>query len=216
MLTDLDAELFPDDCEVVEIPSHDRRIYLIQKNGSSSLRADARSQGWSILRNHEIGNIETVDVYLRDPQERYLSGVNTFVQHLLRDHPGLDRRTCLSLATRYLFLNRHYLPQWHWLVNLARFIDPDCQIRLRSLVDLYQITDIKSRAGIAPLSSDEAKNLLSNNDKLEFWFLMDQILLGRSGQSLTWREIMQLYKEHPSNPLSNIVDRMESIRHVLC
>lgn len=215
MLTDLDAELFPDDCEVVEIPSHDRRVYLIQKNGSSSLRADVRSQGWSILRNHEIGHIKTVDVYLRDPRERYLSGVNTFVQHLVRDHPGLDRGTCLFLATRYLFLNRHYLPQWHWLVNLSRFLDPDCQIRLRSLTDLGQITERKSRAGIVPLSSDDAKNLLYENNKLEFWFLMDQILLGRCGQSLTWQEIMQIYQDHPSKPLSNIYDRMESVRHVL-
>jgi len=215
MLTDLDAELFPDDCEVVEIPSHDRRIYLIQKNGSTSLREDAKLQGWKIIRNHAIQNLEYIDVYLRDPRERYLSGVNTFVQHLSRDHPGLDRETCLSLATKYLFLNRHYLPQLHWLVNLARFIDPDCQIRLRSLVDLYQITDIKFHAGIAPLSSDEANNFLFKNDKLEFWFLMDQILLGRCGQALTWQEIMVLYKEHPSDPLSSIVDRMESVRHVL-
>lgn len=215
MLTDLDAELFPDDCEVVEIPSHDRRIYLIQKNGSTSLRVDAESQGWKIIRNLDIRNLDFIDVYLRDPQERYLSGVNTFIQHLSRDHPWLDRETCLSLATRYLFLNRHYLPQLHWLVNLARFIDPDCQIRLRSLVDLNQITDIQFHAGIAPLSSDEAKHLLYKNDKVKFWFLMDQILLGRCGQSLTWREIMQLYKEHPSNPLSSIIDRMESVRHVL-
>jgi hypothetical protein len=83
------------------------------------------------------------------------------------------------------------------------------------LADLDQITDIKSRAGIVPLSSDEAKHLFYNNDKLEFWFLMDRILLGRCGQSLTWQELVQVYKKHPSNPLSNIVDRMESVRHVL-
>ena len=215
MLTDLDKELFPDDSEVVEIPSHDRRIYLIQKNGSSSLRKDAESKGWTILRNQQIQNLSSVDVYLRDPQERYLSGVNTFVQHLLRDHPGLDRETCLHLATRYLFLNRHYLPQWHWLINLARFLDADCQIRLRSLADLNQITDVKSRAGIMPLSPSSSKDLLRNNDKLELWFLMDRILLGRCGQSLTWQEIMKLYKEHPSEPLSSIVDCMESIHNVL-
>jgi hypothetical protein len=215
MLTDLDVELFPDDCEVVEIPSHDRHIYLIQKNGSSSLRLAAQSQGWSIRRNHEIANLEKVDVYLRDPQERYLSGVNTFAQHLMRDHPGLDRHTCLFLASRYLFLNRHYLPQWHWLVNLARFVNPNCQIRLRPLIDLHQITGIKSRAGILPLPFNEANRLLCYNDKLEYWFLLDQILLGRCGQSLTWQQIMQVYRQHPSNPLSNIIDRIESVQNVL-
>jgi hypothetical protein len=215
MLTDLDAELFPDDCEVVEIPSHDRRIYLIQKNGSSSLREDAKFQGWKIIRNHAIQNLEYIDVYLRDPRERYLSGIKTFVRHLLRENPGLDRGTCLSLATRYLFLNRHYLPQWHWLINLFRFLNADCQIRLRSLNNLNDVTDLKSHTSITHLSSDEIEKVLYGNDKIEFWFLMDQILLGKCGQSMTRQEIMQLYKEHPLNPVSSIIDLMESVQNVL-
>lgn len=214
MLTELDVELFPDDCEVVEIPPHDRRIYLIQKNGTSSLRAEAESQGWQICRNQDIGNFDYVDVYLRDPQERWLSGVNTFVQHLMRDHPSIDPDTCLFLASKYLFLNRHCLPQWHWLVNLTRFLNPDCQIRLRPLHEINQITNKNFHAGIRPLPLSQSKNLIAN-DKLEFWFLLDHILLGRCGQSMTWQEILKIYKEHPSDPLSTVMDRIKSINYVL-
>ena len=38
MRTALDTELFPDLCEVVAMPLHNQWIYLIQKNGNSSLR----------------------------------------------------------------------------------------------------------------------------------------------------------------------------------
>ena len=215
MLTDLDTELFPDDCEVVLIPPHNLHVYLIQKNGSSSLKAEALEQGWTIIKNHDIGALGTVDVYLRDPVARYLSGVNTFAQHLMRDQPDLDLYTCEMLATRYHFLNRHYLPQWHWLVNLARFISLDCQIRLHNVKDLFQITQRHSRANIHPLDPDRAIELLPTDAKIEFWFLLDRILLGRCGQSLTWKDILHIYQEHPAQPLQIVLDRMEAVRHVL-
>jgi hypothetical protein len=216
MLTDLDAELFPDDCEVVEIPPHNRCIYLIQKNGSSSLRQDAEAKGWQIRRNEDLRTLKFVDVYLRDPAERYLSGVNTFVQHLMRDHVNLDSRTCEILATKYLFLNRHYLPQWHWLLNLARFLDPGCEIRFHSLDNLSLVTQRKSRAGVDLLPMGKATEWLYNNNKLEFWFLLDQILLGYCGQSLVWNEIIKIYQQHPAQPIKAIQDRIEAVRNVLC
>jgi len=216
MLTDLDAVLFPDDCEVVEIPSHDRRIYLIMKNGSSSLRTEALDQGWRILKNQDLQSLASVDVYLRDPAERYVSGINTFVQHLVRDEISLDPLTCEILASRYCFINRHYLPQWHWLVNLARFINDKCVIKLHMLEDLNQVTAYRDRAGVRPVDHDRALRILAPDKKLHFWFLLDRILLGYCGQSLTWRQIMQIYQEHPARPLQILQDRMESVRYVLC
>lgn len=215
MLTDLDAVLFPDDCEVVEIPLHNRHIYLIQKNGSSSLRLEAEVQGWKILENQDLTALDSIDVYLRDPVDRYLSGVNTFVQHLMRDNAGLDLSTCEFFATQYSFLNRHYLPQWHWLVNLARFISPRCQIRLHALADLSQITHRHLRAGIQPLTNEQAEKLLPTDPKFQLWFLLDRILLGHCGQSMTWQELMSIYQQHPAHPLQIIMDRWQKVQDVL-
>jgi|GEM_PF-3964194 len=215
MLTNLDAELFPDDCEVVEIAPRNLYVYLIQKNASSSLRLEAKAQDWRILTNHDLGSLDSVDVYLRDPLDRYLSGVNTFVQHLMRDQPDLDRHTCEMFATRYGFINRHYLPQWHWLLNLARFIGPHCQLRLHAVEDLTQITQRRSRANIHPLDPDRAMALLPTDSKIEFWFLLDRILLGRCGQSLTWKEILHIYQTHPAQPLQIVLERMKAVWHVL-
>lgn len=215
MLTDLDAELFPDDCEVVSLPLHNRHVYLLQKNGSNSLRTEARIKGYQILRNQDLQSLDAVDIYLRDPAERYVSGINTFVQHLMRDHHGIDRHTCESLALRYNFLNRHYLPQWHWLVNLARFVQDGCMFRLHPLDHLSQVTQFHLRTDI-PLGQARLSASFLADSRLELWFLLDRILLGRCGQTLTWKQILHIYQEHPAQPLRIVQQRMEAVRHVLC
>jgi hypothetical protein len=215
MLTDLDAELFPDDCEVVDIPLHNRFIYLIQKNASTSLRLEAHDQNWSILRNRELQALDNIDVYLRDPVARYLSGMNTFVQYLVRGNPELDLHTCEVLSARH-FLNRHYLPQWHWLANLARFIHPQCQIRLHKLEDLSQVTSRISQSSIVPLTKSRAAELLPSDHSMDLWFLLDRILLGECDKSLTWKDILHIYQQHPARPLQIVQERMQEIQRVLC
>jgi len=215
MLTDLDSCLFPDDCEVVSLPLHNLNLYLIQKNGSSSIRKDAKRHDWSVHRGESIKDLDHVDVFLRDPTQRYVSGVNTFVQHLMRDHPHLDRMTCLHMALHYPFLNRHYLPQWHWLLNLARFLDKDCEIRFHDLSGLGQITDLHSHAGIEPMPAEEKKLAEAHANNLKLWFLMDEILMGYIGQSLSWSQLLGIYKNHPAKPLEIITSRFTSVYDVL-
>jgi hypothetical protein len=78
MQTPLYTELFPDQCEVVEMPLHTQWIYLIQKNGSSSLRGIAERHNLSVLVNEQLKSLKFVDVYVRNAKDRYISGVNTY------------------------------------------------------------------------------------------------------------------------------------------
>lgn len=215
MLTALDFELFPDDCEVIEIPSRNLWIYLIQKNGTSSLRYEAKKQDWSIIRNQDLKSLSVIDIYLRDPKRRYLSGINTFVQHLLRDNPTLDKETCIWTALRYPFLNRHFLPQWHWIANLSRFISNECVIRLHEVKELEEITKFRSRAEITPYDPAWADSISHDVDNLELWFLLDKILLGCCGQELTWSEILNIYRHHPIKPLDLVTERFQQLTDVL-
>jgi len=215
MLTNLDQELFPDDCEVVLAPPHNLQIYLIQKNGSSSLRTEAKKQNWKIVSNLDLMTLDSVDIFLRDPVDRYLSGVNTFVQHLCRDHPMLDRDTCTHMALKYSFLNRHYLPQWHWILNLVRFLTKDCVIRLHDLSELENVTQLRDRAWILPYDQAWADLVLEHTRSLELWFLLDRILLGYRGESMTWQELLAIYHRHPACPLNIISKKFQSLTHVL-
>ena len=135
MKTALDTELFPNKCEVVHIPLHNQWVYLIQKNGNSSLRIQQSRDNLAVFTNNEISALDSVDVYIRNPRARYVSGVNTYLQHLQRDHPELDYSTAFWFARRYKFLNTHYLPQFHWVANLSQYLRGDTKIRLRNFQD---------------------------------------------------------------------------------
>ena len=207
MRTALDTELFPDLCEVVEMPLHNQCVYLIQKNGNSSLRLQQARDNLAVFTNDEIRALDCVDVYIRNPRARYVSGVNTYLQHLQRDHPELDSSTAFWFAKRYKFLNTHYLPQFHWLANLARYLRNDAKIRIRNFKDFGAITDFKSRAEVTPPSQDFVTMLLKENHGIELWLYLDQILLELSGQEFTWTELIEYYQRNYKNTIEHVLPK---------
>jgi hypothetical protein len=207
MRTALDTELFPDLCEVVAMPLHNQWVYLIQKNGNSSLRLQQARDNLAVFTNNEISALDYVDVYIRNPRARYVSGVNTYLQHLQRDHPELDLPTAFWFAKRYKFLNTHYLPQFHWLANLARYLRGDAKIRIRNFKDFGAITDFKSRAEVTPPSQDFVTMLLKENHGIELWLYLDQILLELAGQEFTWTELIEYYQRNYKNTIEHVLPK---------
>ena len=200
MLTEIDSILFPDDCEVVEMPLHNQWVYLIQKNGTSSLRYLQKTYELPLLVNAQLYQLDFVDVYIRNSKDSYISGINTYLQHFKRDHPELDHDTAFWFVKQYKFLNRHYVPQFHWLLNLSRYISPHTKIRIRDFKDFALIAHGENnRATIVPSDSDFEKKLLDNNIGLETWLFLDQILLDLAGEEMTWTEILDHYRTtHPA------------------
>lgn len=207
MRTALDTELFPDLCEVVEMPLHNQWVYLIQKNGNSSLRHQQSRDNLAVFANDQIRELDYVDVYIRNPQARYVSGVNTYLQHLQRDHPELDSATAFWFAKRYKFLNTHYLPQFYWLANLARYLRDDTKIRIRNFKDFGNITDIKSHAGVIAPTKEFVDELLKNNHNIELWLYLDQILLDLSGSMFTWDELLEYYQCNHMDIIKNVLPK---------
>ena len=199
MQTALDTELFPKLCEVVHVPLHNQWVYLIQKNGSSSLRIQQSRDNLAVFANNEISALDCVDVYIRNPRARYVSGVNTYLQHLQRDHPELDYLTAFWFARRYKFLNTHYLPQFYWIANLSRYLRKDTKIRLRNFKNFSQITDLnlKPKAVISP-TKQFVEMLFKDDANIELWLYLDQILLDLADQELTWLQLIDHYQHnHP-------------------
>jgi hypothetical protein len=207
MRTALDTELFPDLCEVVEMPLYNQCVYLIQKNGNSSLRLQQARDNLAVFTNDQIRALDHVDVYIRNPRARYVSGINTYLQHLQRDHPELDSATAFWFAKRYKFLNTHYLPQFHWLENLSRYLRSDAKIRIRDFKDFNKITDIRSRAEIIPPTTEFIDCLLTNNTDLELWLYLDQILLDLAGQEFTWSELLDHYQRNHKNIIEHVLPK---------
>lgn len=207
MLTALDTELFPDLCEVVEIPLHRQWVYLIQKNGNSSLRAQQSQDNLAMFANDQIQLLDYVDVYIRNPTSRYISGVNTYLQHLERDYPELDKATAFWFAKRYKFLNTHYLPQFHWLANLARYLRNDTKIRFRNFKNIGLITEFKYTADVIPPDQNFIDKLLSDNKDLELWLHLDRILLELEGQEMTWSDLLTHYQHNHKNIIEHVLPK---------
>ena len=207
MRTALDTELFPDLCEVVSLPLHNQWVYLIQKNGNSSLRIQQSRDNLAVFTNDEISALDYVDVYIRNPRARYVSGVNTYLQHLQRDHPELDYSTAFWFARRYKFLNTHYLPQFYWLANLSKHLHNDAKIRLRDFKDFDRITDFKFRALVVPPNQDFVNQLMAYDHSIELWLYLDQILLDLVGQEFTWIELLDYYKNNHKNIIEHALPK---------
>jgi hypothetical protein len=207
MRTALDTELFPKLCEVVAMPLHNQWVYLIQKNGNSSLRIQQSRDNLAVFTNNEISALDHVDVYIRNPRARYVSGVNTYLQHFQRDYPELDFSTAFWFAKQYKFLNTHYLPQFHWLANLARYLRSDAKIRIRNFKDFGAVTDFKSKAEVTPPSQDFVTMLLKENHGIELWLYLDQILLNLAGQEFTWIELLDYYKNNHKNIIAYVLPK---------
>ena len=209
MFTALDVELYPRDCDVVEIPHHNLNIYRMFINGSTTLRKMVEKKHYNIFQNEKIYQLRSVDILLRAPRQRYVAGVDMFVKVIKKDNPDLDLKTCIWFANRYSFLNRHYATQFHWLLNLARFVNPDCQIRFHDFSLLATITDINDKVTRDPLDPEIISKIESYLPHKEFWFLLDDILIGLQGQSLTWNEIKKIFRDHPADPLKEFITATE-------
>ena len=72
MFSYIDPILFPDQLKVYEL-TENQYVYPIYKNASSTIGKIAIRE----LNYFEIKKLDKIDIYLRDPFERYVSGVQT-------------------------------------------------------------------------------------------------------------------------------------------
>jgi hypothetical protein len=201
MLSQLDNIIFPDRCDVLEIVPSQRYVYPIYKNGSSSLY----NSGFRLVNHDELTNISIVDIYVRNPYDRFVTGVNTFLQH----NQDLDRATVLHFVNNYLFLNRHFCPQFHWLVNLQRFTR--AKIRINSIDALSDITSLKINQSEDPLL-DEAVG----TEKLHFYLSVDKVLTeDLLGKTVPFKLIVQTIRHRYPEVYKEVVQRSMDLCDVL-
>jgi hypothetical protein len=211
MLSHLDSIIFPDRCEVIEIMPSQRHVYPIFKNGRSSLYYYADTHKCRVLINEQLKKLNSIDVVLRDPQERLVSGINTFIQMTLRDHPELDNDTVSWFAQNYLFLNRHYAPQFLWLINLARYTSPDAVL---NLLNMNQITDIvhihRKPTGVLP-PTEQLIGQVINIPNVEMYHRIDQVLVDCTGQSIKFSQLIQHIQQKDPTAYDWVIGRSQRI-----
>jgi len=203
MFAYIDPIIFPDDCEILQI-SADRYVYPIFKNGSSSLR----KTGYRKISAWEFANVKTVEVFLRDPLDRYVSGVQTYLKKLDCKY---DRETVLGMIDQYLFLNRHFCLQFHWLINLSRHTQ--AQILVRSISELEDLTNLVWNT--APDDKYLAARFAANQ-KLDFYLQLDKILINDfMHKTVRFQDIVAHVKQNYSELYQEILGRSQNLCSVL-
>ena len=194
MLSHLDRIIFPDRCEVLEVVPSQRYVYVIFKNGHSSFDAFKITNPRRVLVNQQIQKLTNIDVIVRDPQDRFVSGINTFIQHTVRDNPDLDPPTVEWFALNYLSLNRHYASQFSWLLNLARYLDSNTTLNFLPMSAVGDITGLDRKPlGVQP-ASKELINQISFLTHKEMYQRIDAVVFGCIGQSITFTQLLQHIK----------------------
>ena len=200
MLSILDPIIFPDDCLILK--SQDHYIYPIFKNGSSSLK----QSGYTVVSPDEYADISEVTVFVREPFERYLSGVNTFVQH----NPAYHQETLVHIISENLFLNRHFCLQFHWLVNLQRFTQ--APIKLTPVSELNYVTDLHNNKS----KNKSFREVFENHAKLHFYLALDKVLFyDLIGQTVDFKQILTTLKQNYPDTYTEVIERSKQICSVL-
>ena len=189
MLSHLDRIIFPDRCEVLEVVPSQRYVYVIFKNGQSSFDSFKITNNCQIILNQQIQKLTNIDIIVRDPQDRLVSGINTFIQHTVRDNPDLDPTTVEWFALNYLSLNRHYASQFSWLLNLARYLDSNTTLNFLPMSAVGDITGLDRKPyGVQP-ASKELINQINSIKHKEMYQRIDAVIFGCIGQSMTFAQL---------------------------
>jgi hypothetical protein len=203
MLSYLDPILFPDDCKILQV-SREQFVYPIFKNGSSSLR----KSGYASVPADDFKDLKVVEVFLRDPFERYVGGVQTYLSHL--DH-NYDPDTVIAMIDQHLFLNRHFCLQFHWLVNLARHTP--AMIKIRPIAEMNQITN---RCSNTMIYDEKLSNKFHNHQKLQFYLELDRTIINKfMGTTVRFQDIVSHIQTERPELYLEVIQRSKNICSVL-
>lgn len=157
------------------------------------------------MNHDEIKDIKIIDIYVRNPYDRFVTGVNSFLDY----NQNLDQTTLLYFITNYLFLNRHFCPQFYWLVNLQRFTK--AKIKINSIDLLSKTTNLTHNKNTNQLSDQ-----ITCNDKIYFYLSIDKVLTeDLIGQTVTFKKIIKTIQYRYPEVYKEVVQRSIDLCNVL-
>ena len=121
------------DCTVIDIGSH--TVYPIFRVGYTSLMSDADQT----YTNRQISKCEHIDIMIRNPIDRFVSGVNEYCRQ-----NSLDVKETWGLIKQKKLVDRHFAPQYIWLIHLYRFYKGT--VTLKPFGSISEITQQHLRA----------------------------------------------------------------------
>ena len=141
------------DCIVVDVGPH--TIYPIFKNGSSSLMSVADKT----YVNKQITECNNIDIIIRDPETRFVAGLNEYCQQ-----NNLDIEDTWELVYEGKLINRHFAPQWLWLLHLYKFYKGT--VVLKSFKSLTKYCSVRKNKSVKKIDVALINNFVEIDYKL--------------------------------------------------
>lgn len=158
-------------------------VYPMFKNASTSLQAHAHQTGARVIINEDISKLSNINVYLRDPIERFVSGVHTYMEL----EKIVDQQKVLKDIESNHVYNRHFVPQFIWLMHLCKFYRK--KIIIRNVSDLYDLIPYRLSPKIKELS-DARKKMIQSIDNSAYTNVDKLILESYIGKSVELEKLI--------------------------
>jgi hypothetical protein len=160
------------DCVVVDIG--EVTVYPIFRNGSTSLfRACDRRH-----INDQIKDCENIEILIRNPDDRFISGINMY-----SEQNDLSVEETWSKARQGTLVDRHFCPQYIWLLHLYKFY--------RGTVTLRKFEHIKALTSIHRKKSKTKKKQVPI---LKNFVAVDHELMGSIDRPTNLKNLLERYK----------------------
>lgn len=181
------------DCDVIKF-SDEQYFYPIFKNGRSSLTIYAGRNNLPLLKNKQISNLKKIIVFLRSPEERFVSGVHTFFY--LANKKSIDENTLKKIES-FDIIDRHFIPQYLWLLHLHKYFNGI--VEFKPVLELFNL--IPNRDGPwndnpnpwKPITEKERNKILSIEHK-KYIEVDEKIIKKYMNKSVELKKIIKEFK----------------------
>ena len=153
--------------KIVEIKNE--YYFPIFKNGSSSIQSYAEKNKCKWLFDRQCGRAKVISIFIRDPKERFISGVHSFIEYEKRKFKDIDYETVLYLIKNHGLINLHFETQHRHLARLSEFFDG--HVVLKGMGELDEVVGCHVKPRIPKISADQKttiEKLIPDTIKIDY------------------------------------------------
>ena len=154
------SKLLNTNCEAIRVEPYGFVAYPIYKNGRTSLWEYATDNNCKTFINKELAKLNHIIVYLRKPKERFISGVHTYLEF---ENLGPQEDTVLKQIEEMTICDRHFVPQFIWLIHLSKYFKGT--VRIDSVSELYQAIPNRGSPPIPEITNKRKQKIKKINSK---------------------------------------------------
>lgn len=151
------AELFFQNYMIKVYQIKDFNIMPIFKCGKSSIEDHWKKNKNKVFINKQINRLDKVTVFFREPMQRFVSGVHSFIEFEKRKYAKLDYDSVLYMIRNNNLQNEHFTEQFNWIKHLSYYFQN--HIEIQPVSELYNIISERSAPAVPKLTSQQRNKI---------------------------------------------------------